>query len=187
MKINTLAEINQYAPFIREDLRRALKARWLSSSSRRRISLGLAFDHESAAHDLLEEMAASGELNAAELRYLIAGCLAHGNHELVPRIANAMILGQTSFDVDELVTDSRAGRWASPSSVRLRRLLDDDEIGSKGHLIHKLKAKDSTGQWAYYFVLVEEEKEKSFMAALGGDGMIELERVALIRFHILRL
>ncbi len=120
-------------------------------------------------------MAASGELNAAELRYLIVGCLAHGNHELVPRLANAMILGETSFDVDELVTDSRAGRWTSPSSVRLRRLLDDDEIASKGHLIHKLKAKDSTGRWAYYFVLVQEEKEKPFMAAISGYGTVDLE------------
>jgi len=51
----------------------------------------------------------------------------------------------------------------------------DQIISKKGHLIHKLKAKDSTGRWAYYFVLVEPTQEKSFMDAIQGDGMIDLE------------
>ena len=51
----------------------------------------------------------------------------------------------------------------------------DREIARRGHLIHKLKAKDSTGRWAYYFVLVEPQRAKSFLAAIDGTGMIDLE------------
>jgi hypothetical protein len=51
----------------------------------------------------------------------------------------------------------------------------DKIIAKKGHLIHKLKAKDSTGRWAYYFVLIEPSKEKSFMAALDSTESIDLE------------
>ncbi len=51
----------------------------------------------------------------------------------------------------------------------------DKLIAKKGHLIHKLKAKDSTGRWAYYFVLVEPQRESAFMKAIDGDGMIDLE------------
>jgi hypothetical protein len=58
---------------------------------------------------------------------------------------------------------------------RTRRSFADREIARKGHLIHKLKARDSTGRWAYYFVLVEPAKERRFMAAIAGDGMIDLE------------
>jgi hypothetical protein len=41
-------------------------------------------------------------------------------------------------------------------------------------LIHKLKAKDTTGRWAYYFVYVERAKEPAFLAAIKGDGTIDL-------------
>ncbi len=51
----------------------------------------------------------------------------------------------------------------------------DKIIAKKAHLVHKLKAKDSTGRWAYYFILVEPPREKAFMEAIGGDGMIDLE------------
>lgn len=51
----------------------------------------------------------------------------------------------------------------------------DKIISKKAHLVHKLKAKDSTGRWAYYFILVEAPREKAFMEAIGGDGMIDLE------------
>lgn len=51
----------------------------------------------------------------------------------------------------------------------------DREIGRRGHHIHKLKAKDSTGRWAYYFVLVEPTKDRAFLAAIRGEGMINLD------------
>ncbi len=49
------------------------------------------------------------------------------------------------------------------------------EISRKGHLVHKLKAKDSTGRWAYYFVLVEPLKERRFLKAIRGEGIVNLE------------
>lgn len=56
-----------------------------------------------------------------------------------------------------------------------KRSFVDQIIAKKGHLVHKLKAKDSTGRWAYYFVLVEPARESAFMKAIQGDGMIDLE------------
>lgn len=56
-----------------------------------------------------------------------------------------------------------------------QRSFVDKIIAKKGHLVHKLKAKDSTGRWAYYFVLVEPARESAFMKAIEGDGMIDLE------------
>jgi hypothetical protein len=53
-------------------------------------------------------------------------------------------------------------------------------IRHHGSNIHKLKAKDSSGRWAYYFVLVDDDQEALFMAAIGGDGMIDLETFGTI-------
>lgn len=53
--------------------------------------------------------------------------------------------------------------------------IPDSLIGGLGHLIHKLKAKDSSGRWAYYFVLVMPKNEKSFLSSIDGDGTIDLE------------
>jgi tetratricopeptide (TPR) repeat protein len=53
--------------------------------------------------------------------------------------------------------------------------IPDSLIGGLGHLIHKLKAKDTTGRWAYYFVLVMPKYESSFLSAIDGDGNIDLE------------
>lgn len=51
----------------------------------------------------------------------------------------------------------------------------DGEIARSGHLIHKLKAKDSTGRWAFYFVLVQPSRETSFLNALKGGASVDLE------------
>ena len=48
-------------------------------------------------------------------------------------------------------------------------------LAQQGHLIHKLKAKDSTGRWAYYFVYVESRKEQAFLDALDSNENIDLE------------
>jgi hypothetical protein len=50
------------------------------------------------------------------------------------------------------------------------------EISKLGHLVHKLKAKDTTGRWAYYFVLVPEQNEPALMQAIDGDGVIDLAK-----------
>ncbi len=55
------------------------------------------------------------------------------------------------------------------------RSFSDDLIATRGHLVHKLKAKDTTGRWAYYFVLVMPDRETEFLAAIDGDGTVDLE------------
>lgn len=51
----------------------------------------------------------------------------------------------------------------------------DKYIATRGHEVHKIKAKDSTGKWAYYFVLVEQKSEATFLAALDSNQSIDLE------------
>jgi HEAT repeat protein len=51
----------------------------------------------------------------------------------------------------------------------------DRHIARRGHLIHKLKAKDSTGRWAYYFVLIQPNLEQKFMQALESTETLDLE------------
>ncbi len=48
-------------------------------------------------------------------------------------------------------------------------------VSKSGHLVHKIKAKDTTGKFAYYFVLVPPAQEVAFLSAIDGDGMIDLE------------
>lgn len=50
----------------------------------------------------------------------------------------------------------------------------DCEIGLRGHSVHKIKAKDTTGRWAYYFVLMEGNNERIFLNALKSGGIIDI-------------
>ncbi|MGM3309601.1 DUF4062 domain-containing protein [Anabaena sp. WFMT] len=61
-----------------------------------------------------------------------------------------------------------------------KRPLEERQIARKGHLIHKLKAKDSTGRWAYYFVLIEPSREKDFMSALDSTATLDLEEYGVV-------
>lgn len=61
-----------------------------------------------------------------------------------------------------------------------KRSFVDQIIAKKGHLIHKLKAKDTTGRWAYYFVLVEPPRESAFLKAIKGEGTVDLEEYGKI-------
>ncbi|MEZ5784656.1 MAG: hypothetical protein R3D70_24415 [Rhizobiaceae bacterium] len=51
----------------------------------------------------------------------------------------------------------------------------DRLIAARPHHVHKLTAKDSTGRKAYYFVYVPPARERAFMAAFGGAGLLNLE------------
>ena len=51
----------------------------------------------------------------------------------------------------------------------------DRYVAERGHLIHKIKAKDTSGRWAYYFILVEPSQEAAFLSAIEGDGILDLE------------
>lgn len=67
---------------------------------------------------------------------------------------------------------------AAPTSGGGVRIAPENRyVAERGHLIHKLKAKDATDRWAYYFVLVPPENEAAFMSAIhSGTGTIDLER-----------
>ena len=51
----------------------------------------------------------------------------------------------------------------------------DKLIAKQGHFVHKLKAKDSSGRWAYYFVHITPALEQEFLKALESDKSIDLE------------
>ncbi|MSQ48090.1 MAG: hypothetical protein EXR78_06840 [Deltaproteobacteria bacterium] len=53
--------------------------------------------------------------------------------------------------------------------ARAKLWLDDDYIAKRGGLVHKLKAKDSTGRRASYFVLVWKSTEQAFLNALKSE------------------
>ena len=50
----------------------------------------------------------------------------------------------------------------------------DKLIAKEGHRVHKLKAKDQSGRWAYYVVHVPPSKERSFMGALKSGSSMDL-------------
>jgi hypothetical protein len=78
---------------------------------------------------------------------------------------------------------SKATEWDSQkskesdknSSENGNTFFKDRFIAKQGHLIHKLKAKDSSGRWAYYFVYVRPALEQDFMKALDSNESIDLE------------
>ncbi len=60
--------------------------------------------------------------------------------------------------------------------IKLKQLLKKQYISRNGHNVHKLKGKDSTGRWAYYFVLIEPEMENKFLKAIEAKtGTIDFE------------
>ena len=60
------------------------------------------------------------------------------------------------------------------------RSFADRYIASRPEHIHKLKAKDSTGRWAYYFMLVEPPVEQRFLTALQSDKQIDLDNYGTV-------
>jgi hypothetical protein len=79
--------------------------------------------------------------------------------------------------MDKPEPQSYAARFAGPteSPSPALRSHTDQLIARSGHLIHKLKAKDTTGQWMYYFVLVQPASERRFLEAIKGGGIIDLD------------
>ncbi len=51
----------------------------------------------------------------------------------------------------------------------------DRLIAREANNVHKVKAKDSTGRWACYFIYVPSTMTEVFLKRLKGDGMIDLE------------
>jgi hypothetical protein len=56
----------------------------------------------------------------------------------------------------------------------------DRQVAERGHLIHQIKAKDSTGSWAYYFILISPNSEQEFLQSLDSGESIDLENYGKI-------
>lgn len=70
----------------------------------------------------------------------------------------------------------RFAKSATKSAAKPRSQLDQ-LIARNPHLVHKITAKDTNGNPAYYFVYVQASRERAFLAALSGTGtgIIDLE------------
>jgi hypothetical protein len=89
---------------------------------------------------------------------------------------------QNLEDLKNLATDkltTEIVRMASKYALSVKmvndQITDNRKISSMGHLIHKIKAKDATGRWAYYFVLVMPERERVFLDVIKDGRNIDLE------------
>lgn len=114
------------------------------------------------------------ENNSARAPYLSQFCSNNAIFELRDFINKEVWQKELSVTIliflNQLTRTEREIRFA-----HILSRIADKAISASGHLIHKLKAKDSTGRWAYYFVLVTEEREDLFLEAIEGDGTIDLE------------
>lgn len=63
---------------------------------------------------------------------------------------------------------------SAPAPWKTRSFVDA-YVARTMHQVHKLKAKDTTTRWAYYYVLVNKDREPAFLAAIEGDGTIDLQ------------
>jgi hypothetical protein len=115
------------------------------------------------------------QLQAISIACLVKGCAADGIATLKVKEL-VRILSINLIDLTEEVRCHESGNvWNEPNVSKLREHIKEIYIANNGHLIHKLKARDSTGQWAYYFVLIEPEEEERFMAALKSTETLDLE------------
>jgi hypothetical protein len=111
----------------------------------------------------------------------LAGLAEAGAAGEIAALGGEIELRRTPFDLKVFAAEVRdhvaGGAWVGRQVEALREMLNDINVSNSGHLVHKLKAKDTTGRWAYYFVLVEEEREDAFLTAIDVEkkGTIDLE------------
>lgn len=77
-----------------------------------------------------------------------------------------------------MADDGEDGDKPAPARMERasKRSFFDREVARRWHEIHKIKAKDTTGRWAYYLVLVPSYRERSFLAALYGEESLDLDK-----------
>ena len=116
-----------------------------------------------------------------EYRYLaFAAILNHDTNRII-QFNSSDLRFITDFNANNLLKERDiTSEWVSNESNILREFFLNEYIKRMGHCIHKLKAKDTTGRWAYYFVLVESENEDDFLMAVDGDGTIDLENFGTV-------
>lgn len=88
---------------------------------------------------------------------------------------HSALMNEVVFERAQVTSDSAPSERAMREVQErgLGRIVPD--FAREGHLIHKLKAKDRTGRWAYYFVHVTDDREHAFMSAIHARDMIDLE------------
>lgn len=113
---------------------------------------------------------------------LTAGWTDPGTNAIMP-LPKYNSLAQLSKLASERLT-TEVVRLASQYATRVKKTTPrnpfDEKISKMGHFIHKIKAKDTSGKWAYYFVLVMPENEKKFLRALNSNGSLNLENYGSI-------
>lgn len=72
---------------------------------------------------------------------------------------------------------SFAERFAKPATkpAAKPRSQADQLIARNPHLVHKVTAKDTNGNPAYYVVYVQASRERAFLEAFSAPGIIDLE------------
>lgn len=159
---------------------------------------------ESSALKMIEPVSPAAEIDLAELRFDMGDFTAARRHAVramewgtaqgfckphafVQARAAALINKMPPSDHAVVLSPSHGGPARPAWFDRAHRLTDlietanesgevsDEIVRYSGHLIHKLKAKDSTGRWAYYFVLVPASREADFIKAIEADGTVDLE------------
>jgi len=122
----------------------------------------------------------SAMLQNEQLQTISVACLAQRRaaKEIATLKAKELVKA-TDIDLINLIDEVRFHKnrnaWNEENVSKLREHIKEIYVANNGLNIHKLKAKDSTGRWAYYFVLVEPEREKEFLAALDSNQSIDLE------------
>jgi|GEM_PF-1556764 len=122
----------------------------------------------------------SAMLQDEQLQAVSIACLAqrHAANEIATLKVKELVkvLDISLIDLANEVRHHEEGRlWDEPNISKLREYIREIYIAKNGHNVHKLKGKDSTGRWAYYFILIEPEEEERFMAALKFTETINLE------------
>lgn len=120
-----------------------------------------------------------------EFRYLaLSGMLQNSFHYKLNENEILKICREINISPKSLLNEAKTANytklWKGKEALKLKKKLRKFYISVRGHIIHKIKAKNSSGKWVYYFVLVESEQEKSFMEAIGGKGTINLDDYGIV-------
>ncbi|WP_414546559.1 hypothetical protein [Nostoc sp. CCY0012] len=103
-----------------------------------------------------------------------------GNYKVISAFKNGLNNPQDNVDKYDLPEHCFLGLIGIGNVDALKQknnshIHENKFIAARGHLIHKLKAKDSSGRWAYYFVYVRPALEQKFTKALDSTQSIDIE------------
>jgi len=134
-----------------------------------KIFLGQYSEKEAAAMANSTLTQYQGEILRSSYRNLFRWIPAMGTfgREIYPDKA---LFNQIGAEIIEKF-DQNNKRILSARAVDAQKLLSENE----NYTIHKLKAKDTTGRWAWYIIRVKMEMEEQFLNSISGNGDIDLE------------